>query len=269
MDEPRERPVAALPLPAPLDRIVDARAWFRDAVGESGGEVYRLHRAGAPDLYLKRGCGEVADAVVDEMVRLRWLQGRTAVPAVRGFVLDGADAWLLTEALPGRTAWQVLTDDPSGGAAIAQALGAHLAEVHAIPIVKCPFDAGLPLRMAQAWQRIEAGAVDADDFDDDHEGWTPQAVWDEMTALLPVAPDLVVTHGDYSLDNILVADGAVVGCIDWDRAGVADRYQDLAILANCLDEFGGDLRDAFFAGYGLADPDVRKLRLYRCLDEMF
>lgn len=265
----RDYPVGPLNLPGSLATIVGARDWARDVVGESGGEVYRLHAAGTPDLYLKHGTGSVADAVVDEMVRLRWIAAHVAAPALRGFVLDGTGAWLLTDAVPGRTAWQIMTDEPGERQAVVRALGGYLAALHAVPLARCPFDSGLAIRTAQAWDRVERDEVDVDDFDDDHAGWTARDVWAEIESLLPVVPDLVVTHGDYSLDNIFVAGGIVTGCIDWGRAGVADRYQDLAILANCLDEFDRDLRGVFFEAYGLASPDEHKLRLYRCLDEMF
>lgn len=63
-----------------------------------------------------------------------------------------------------------------------------------------------------------------------------------MQGLLPLASDPVVTHGDYSLDNLLPHEGDVVGCIDAGRVGIADRYQDVAILWNCVGEFGTALQ---------------------------
>ena len=90
-----------------------------------------------------------------------------------------------------------------------------------------------------------------------------------MQALLPLDPDPVVTHGDYSLDNLLLRDGQVVGCIDASRVGVADRYQDLAIMWNCLGEFGAPLQERFMRSYGIADIDQGKLTLHLLLDELF
>lgn len=263
------REIAAEPLavPASLAPFIAGYRWSRNLVGEAGAAVYRLHAAGRSDLYLKHGDGHVADAVTDEMARMRWLGRHVATPEVRGFVLDEAGAWLLMSAVPGRTAYQILAEEPVLGPAIVAALAAHLRALHAIPVAACPFDSGHQVRMTLARARIDARLVDEDDFGAMHEGWTAEQVWDVMTALLPLAPDPVVTHGDYSLDNILIAGGQVAGVIDLDRVGIADRYQDLAILADSLDEFG--LRERLFDAYGIPEPDARKLRFHLCLDEMF
>ncbi len=265
----REVGVEPVMVPASLADLVAGYRWSRDLVGESGGSVYRLAADGRPTLYLKHGVGETAAAVVDELVRRQWLDGRLAVPRLCGFVALPDAAWLLTTAIPGRTAFQWLQDSPLDRPAIVAALAAHLRLLHALPSETCPFDASLSHHMALARLRLEAGAVDEEDFGDDHAGWTAQQVWDELTAALPLPADRVVTHGDYSLDNILIADGRVTGCIDVGRLGVADRYQDLAILWQCLGEFDPALQDQLFRDYGIAEPDTAKLRVYGNLDEFF
>lgn len=265
----RERPVAPPALPVTIGELVEGHCWARDLVGEAGCAVYRLHRPGGPDLYLKHGRGPFADDVVDEMVRLRWLAGQAAVPAVRHFAIDADDAWLLTTALPGRTAYQVLEGDPANGPAVVDALADFLRRLHALPVERCPFNSDHRLRLAMARDRMDAGLVDTDDFDEARRGWSTGQLWDELMALLPIAADRVVTHGDFSLDNILIVDGRVAGCIDVGRAGLADRYQDLAILWNCLGEFGAALQDRLFAGYGIGHPDARRLRFHLALDECF
>lgn len=243
--------------------------WARDQVGESGAAVYRLSgRPGAPDLFLKTGTGPTASEIAGEMVRLEWLSGHLPVPPIRHFVFTPEKAWLLTEALPGRTAWQLLDDglDPH---AILDLLAAFLRRLHAIPAQRCPFTADHALRLAEARLRIDAGLVDPEDFDPERQGWTPEQVWEEIQRLLPISPDAVVTHGDFSLDNLLIADGRISGCIDAGRLGVADRYQDLAILWNNLGEFGEGLQKHLFTAYGIGLADQHKLRFHLLLDELF
>jgi len=265
----REVAVSPVGVPASLAPMVAGRQWARDTVGEAGASVHRLHAAGRPDLYLKHGAGELADAIVDEMTRTRWLARHLPVPGVEAFVLDGDGAWMLMSAVVGRTAHQLLEEEPGSRNAVVDALAAHLRAVHAIPSGDCSFDAGPALRLGQARARIDAGLVEEDEFDPAREGWPAERVWDAMTALLPLPFDRVVTHGDYSLDNILIEDGHVVGTIDHGRVGIADRYQDLAILWNCLGEFDPALQTRLFAAYGIDAPDQGRLGFHLMLDEMF
>ena len=264
------REVAAVPpaMPEPIASAVAGYRWARDTVGESGAAVYRLHASDRPTLFLKHGTGDVAAAVADEAARLAWLAAHLPVPEVVGFVA-GRDAWLLTAALPGRTAYQRLAEEPESRVATVDALTDLLRRLHALPVGRCPFDSGHELRLAHARQRLIAGEVDADDFGAEHAGWSPEQVWEEMVGLLPLAADPVVTHGDYSLDNILLGDGGTCGCIDVGLAGVADRYQDIAILWHSLAEFGAEWQQRFLHGYGIAEPDMARLRFHLCLDEFF
>lgn len=267
---PRERPIKPVRLPASIAPLVAGRTWARDLVGESGAALYRLHAPdGGGDLYLKHGRGLIADDLTDEMVRLRWLAGRIEVPAIRHFVATADEAWLLMTALPGRTAYQMLEAEPAERPAIVAAIARFLRRLHALPVEQCPFNSDHRLRLAHARQRFDAGLIDTGDFDDERRGWTADQVWATMTALLPFTTDPVVTHGDFSLDNILIADGVVAGCIDIGRVGVADRYQDIAILWSSLGTFGAALQHAFLAEYGIERSDDRKIDFHLLLDECF
>jgi aminoglycoside 3'-phosphotransferase-1 len=266
----REERCEAIPLPAELSAAVAGYAWARNNVGESGGAVYRLHgKPQAPDLFLKQGHGAVADDIVDEMTRLRWIGAYIPAPAVVHFVTVPGEAWLLMTALPGETAYQALEARPQDRLAIVDSLAVFLRRVHAIPVGECPFNSDHVYRLALARKRIDARLVEEEDFDEERAGWTAEQVWQAMHRLLPFAPDPVVTHGDFSLDNILMVDGEVTGCIDMGRVGIADRFQDLAIMWNCLGEFAGDLQDRFIAQYGLAELDPVKLPFHLMLDELF
>ncbi|MDN2694831.1 aminoglycoside 3'-phosphotransferase [Janthinobacterium sp. SUN073] len=259
-------------MPASLRAAVAAYQWTRDSVGESDAAVYRLRgRDGAPDLYLKHGRGSAAADLADELARLRWLAPYLAVPAVVQFacVADPEQAWLLMTAMPGTTASAVLEANPALGPVMVDALAAFLRRLHALPVSDCPYDAGQAVRLLQARQRIDAGLVDADDFDAGRQDWTAEQVWTALQGNLPRVPDLVVTHGDFSLENIVMHEGTVVACIDVGRAGIADRYQDLAIAWRALGELDAALQQRFVEQYGLLDIDQGKLQFHLLLDELF
>lgn len=260
-DAVREEACAAAPVPTTMSAELDGYEWARNTVGESGGAVYRLHgKPYAPNLFLKHGRDAVADDVTDEMVRLRWLANHMPVPMVAHFVRTPDEAWLLMTAMRGKTAYQVLESSPDAGPNVVDALVRFLRRLHAIPVNACPFNSDHAFRLTRARARINAGLIEVDDFDEEREGWTAEQVWEEMHTLLPLSPDPVVTHGDFSLDNLLIHEGEVVGCIDVGRVGIADRYQDLAILWNCLGEFDPSLQESLFHQYGIVDPDLRKLQ---------
>jgi aminoglycoside 3'-phosphotransferase-1 len=244
--------------------------WARNTTGQSGGAVYRLQgKTNCPDLFLKHARGDGAADIVDEMVRLQWLRERLPVPVVRQFIWDSEEAWLLMTALPGRTACALLRTDAENRFALVDAIAGFLRRLHAIPVSECPFNSAYDHRLARGRERIDAGLVDEGDFDEERDGWTAEQVWAELHQLLPFTSDRVVTHGDFSLDNLLVVDGKVVGCIDVGRLGIADRYQDLAILWNGLGEFGEPIRKRLFTAYGIRHADEGKLQFHLLLDELF
>ncbi|MCT8268303.1 APH(3')-I family aminoglycoside O-phosphotransferase [Afifella sp. JA880] len=269
-DADREEACEPASVPGHMSGDLAGYRWMRDSVGQSGGSVFRLHgKPNGPDAFVKHGEGGLADDLSDEMVRLRWLAGYISVPALISFTRTSSEAWLVTTALRGKTAYQVLEADPATRLAIVDALAAFLRRLHAIPVCVCPFKSDHAYSLARARERLDAGLVDVDDFDAERKGWTAEQVWEEMHRLLPLAPDAVVTHGDFSLDNLVIFEGEVTGCIDVGKAGVADRYQDLAIMWNCLGEFDRSLQERFLQQYGVVDVDWRRLQFHLMLDEFF
>ncbi|GAA0605288.1 APH(3') family aminoglycoside O-phosphotransferase [Paenochrobactrum glaciei] len=266
----RERDTQSITLPASMQSLIDGYSWKENLVGMSGGKVFRLVApAGKSDLYLKYGHGSTARDITDEMVRLDWLKQHINVPEVLSFTKTGDEAWLLTRALTGRTAYQMLEDAPENHLLIVEACTRFLTKLHNIPVDDCPFNSSHHMRLALARKRLEAGLVDTDDFGGLYQGATAQQVWDDIQRCLPLAHEPVVTHGDFSLDNILISGTEVIGCIDVGRAGIADRYQDLAILWDCLGEFDASLQSHLWTAYGLASLNQNHLRFHLGLDEFF
>ena len=265
----REYSVEPPELPAGLRPHLLGYEWSRDTVGESGDAVYRLWKRGVtPDLFLKCALSQSAWDVAGEMLRLQWLGNHVPVPAVKALFATPDEAWLLTAALAGKTAYQRLDASADKGPVVVDALAGLLRRLHAIPVESCPFNSDHLLRLGEARWRLDRKMVKGADFDEGEAGWTPERVWTEMTSLLPLVPDPVVTHGDFSLDNILIADDGVATCIDVGRAGIADRYQDIAIAWHCLGEFGAPLQRRLLTSYGIAQADYAKIRFHLLLDKL-
>lgn len=91
--------------------------------------------------------------------------------------------------------------------------------------------------------------------------------------------DLVLSHGDFCLPNILAIDERIGGYIDLGKMGQADRWQDVAIVLRSLkhnaEGFYNEGRAYFdFRPEMLLDRlgiemDETKLRYYLLLDELF
>jgi aminoglycoside 3'-phosphotransferase-2 len=122
---------------------------------------------------------------------------------------------------------------------------------------------------------VNANLVDEADFDDARAGRSATEVFAELLATTAPDEDLVFTHCDFSLPNIILQQTAngeveVAGLIDCGRAGMADRYQDLALIVrDVAGTFGDACVAPFLLAYGA--PELRRDRLayYTLLDEFF
>ncbi len=233
-------------------------------LGRSGAAVYRLVAPRRATRFLKLG---PAETLVAEAERLHWLAGRLPVPEVHQFIQTATHDYLLLAAIPG-----VDASNRSHAAdlpAMIRGLAAGLRLLHALPIDDCPFDETLPSKLARARQRAAAGLINLADFDKERQEKSAAELLADVIANAPAQEDLVFTHGDYCLPNILLHGDQLCGFIDLGRAGVGDRYQDLALAARSLAyNFGAEWVPHFFAAYDI-EPDETKIHFYKLLDEFF
>lgn len=235
-------------------------------IGKSGDDVVRLARDAVPLLFLKSEAMHPLSQVPDEAERLRWLRAQgMPCPEVVDFTTEAGRHWLLMRALPGRD----FASAPEIAPEHLVALAANaLRRLHSLDPQHCPFDHRPGLRVRLARQRLDAGRVDAEDLDEP--GGDLEALYARLCQTIPFELDLVVTHGDASMPNLMVsADGSFTGFIDCGRLGVADRWQDLAIAMESIAYNFGDTHVLpFLARYG-TPLDVDKRDWHRLLDEFF
>jgi kanamycin kinase/aminoglycoside 3'-phosphotransferase-2 len=157
-----------------LHRLIGRDAvWSADHEG-AGGTALRV-TSGSEVFYVKHG--PLAQA---EHLRLRWLRGRVPVPEVVAFedavlVLADVGAPSLETAAP---------------ADMGSVLGRTLRVLHELPVAECPFDGRLPVALERTCANVRDGLVDPDDFDDDHQGLTPEAIQERLPATRPPVDDL-------------------------------------------------------------------------------
>ena len=262
-----------LELPEALAYLLDAGPWEVRTFGYSGVEIYRIEHA-LPEgaAWLKVSSNRPFMDLGAERRVLKWLEGRLSVPQVRRYVqdLDARREWLLLTEVPGQDCTEPeFVNDPEP---MVRLLAQGLRMMHAIDINDCPFDQRLDHKLAEAGQRVARGLVDADDFERENLALSPETLYRRLRATRPPDEDLVFTHGDYCLPNILIHEGGLGGFVDLAMAGVSDRYQDLALAARSLrHNLRGEERwvDLFLQTYGIAEPDEAKMAYYTLLDELF
>jgi len=229
-------------------------------VNQVGGVTYRVGQgryvkwapAGVPELDLAA-----------EAVRLTWAGRFTPVPEVLDLGADDDGTWLVTAAIPARSAvvapW---ADRPAEAAA---AIGAGLRALHDdLPVGECPFSWSAEARVARAVEHLDAGDTPA--------SWSPEhrdlTVDEARARLLDIPPvdALVVCHADACAPNTLVGDdGRWAAHVDLGRLGVADRWADLAVAAwSTVWNYGPGYDVHVYDAYGV-EPDARRIAYYRLL----
>ena len=109
-----------------------------------------------------------------------------------------------------------------------------------------------------------------DDFDAERRGWSAAQVWNELHRTRPAGEDLVLTHGDACLPNLILNGEYLEGFVDVGRLGIADRHADLSLAHRSLMfNLGPEMAERFLDVYGRELLDPAKLEYYRLLDELF
>ncbi|GMA15596.1 aminoglycoside 3'-phosphotransferase [Deinococcus metallilatus] len=254
-----------LTLPDPLRRVLPAARWEAVTEGCSGAGVWRSQKYVVK--VQERG-GPTVSTLLQERERLRWLWGRVPVPSVVGYEITPTHEYLAMTRLPGLPMSH--PDAALHPERVTDLLARALRELHALPVRECPFNMSLPVTLRLARERVRAGAVDEADFDDERQGWSAAEVFNELVRTRPGTEDIVVTHGDACLPNVILNGEYVEGFVDVGRAGLADRHADLALAWRSLrHNLGPEHAERFLDLYGRAWVDERKLAYYRLLDELF
>ena len=253
-------------LPQTLSETLSGYVWQQNLTGFSSSQVFHLKSPGGENLYLKTA-HRVDSELAEEKQRLEWLKGKLSVPEVRLFVQTDERDYLLISEIEGAGAHEDLWKENVRRAIELLAKGVRM--IHSLPVADCPFDETLEAKIERARRRMELGLADESDFDDERQGRTAEDLFRELIATKPVSEDLVFTHGDYCLPNVLFKDWQISGFVDLGRAGVADRYQDIALLARSVCYNFGEKWTPFVFEALEIEPDWERIEFYKLLDEFF
>ncbi|MCL2462779.1 MAG: aminoglycoside 3'-phosphotransferase [Defluviitaleaceae bacterium] len=253
--------------------------------GFSGSQLYIIRQNNGKNngsFYLKYMPAGEQKSLQREADVMRWLRGALPVPEVVEFETDERGDFLLMTEIPGTSFAEARHIGPE---ALVKKYADALRRVHEVSIAGCPFDESNEVKARRALGRCETGLVNPDYFREDRLGMSVE----DIKKLLSGAPrpkseagDLVFTHGDYCFPNVILADGdndGIGGYIDLSAAGVADRYQDVAVGARSvlfnmkLRGLDADAAEAmaavFLREYGIERADAEKMEWFQLLDDFF
>ncbi len=260
------QPIAALP--EPLGKMITNYAWNQITIGKSQAKVFCLKKGNYPTYYLKVAHKLPRRDLLEEKNVLGWLRNKLPVPEVIHFAEDDNHDYLLLSEIPGANA-AGLTDGVNK-AGLVKLIAQGLRTIHEIPIDGCPFDRSLNVEIKIAQYNVNNSLLDDGDFDDARLGLSAKTLYEELIRNKPKMEDMVFTHGDYCLPNIMILENSVSGFIDLHRAGISDRYKDIALAIRSINSnLGAGLESDFFKEYGLPQPDWEKIEYYKLLDEFF
>lgn len=247
--------------------------WMPVHRGESGAEVFHSSDGRR---YAKRVPEPQIAALEAERDRLTWLgNAGIPVPRVLDWTTDSTSGpILITSAVAG-----VPADTLDAPALIVAwpSIAAAVRRLHAVYPADCPFDSGVAWRFDLAESVVSRGAVNPEFLPVEQQQTSPDLL---IARLRPrrehleslEATDLVVTHGDLTLANLLIDPrrAEVAGFIDLGRAGRGDRHADLALLLETAREIWSDAAQArarFEQIYGRTLDPIR-LQDYLHLDPL-
>jgi aminoglycoside phosphotransferase len=262
-------------LPKNLAQILVNAKFQAITTGRSGAGVYLATNLPEYDnAYLKIASPKKGINLKHEKDVLNWLKTKLRVPKVVCFEQDNEFEYLLISAVEGNDV-SVFTAENPGNIELmklAATLAEELRRIHEIPITDCHFPQNLSIKFKLARERIERGLIDETDFLAKNQGKTAGEIYQGLIERNMDDEDLVFTHGDFCLPNIIIKNTKVSGLIDWERGGIADRYQDIALFFRSFafnTRMSLNIEKVFCHHYGIKRLDKNKIEFYINLDELF
>lgn len=257
-------------MPEKLRTILEGSRFSKNNTGCSNSRVYHIQNLEmGGSAYLKVVFDPKVESLEREVEILKWLKGKLPVPEVYYFGQHQGKEFLLMSEVNGLDASSgVFKKNPEKMVTI---IAEGLRKVHAIDISDCPFDQRLEKKIQNAKYNVDHRLVDEEGFQPEHLGMRAGELYELVVEKKPEQEDLVFTHGDYCLPNVIINNDKLSGFIDLGRAGVADRYQDLALGFRTLKyNLGSESwAEMFLDFYGIEDVDYAKIEYYILLDELF
>lgn len=256
-----------LDFPEELKEILKEFTFEVNHIGCSKAKVLKLFN-NEKYLYLKISNKTSLFDLEKEKVILEWLSQKLEVPEIIYFGKKDDKVYLLLSEIQGRVSHFIESDEEKRRNI--KILAEGLKKIHSISMTSCPIN-NTPDKLLQlAKERVEKGDVDATQFDKRWSDKSPEELFEEVVKIKPNKYDLVFSHGDYCLPNILVEERSLSGFVDWSWGGINDRYFDFAAVIWSIGyNYGEEWVNYFLEDYGIENIDWNRLKFFQMLNEFF
>ncbi|QHQ62909.1 APH(3') family aminoglycoside O-phosphotransferase [Anaerocolumna sedimenticola] len=208
----------------------------------------------------------------NEHIMLQWLQDKLSVPYIYVSHKENDNNYLLMSKLKGQMAYSnYWLQRPKQQIHL---LAEGLKLLWAVDIRDCPYQNNIKNKLRLAKYRIENGLSGREDCEPETYGNNGfESPSELLTWLVNNQPEeeLVFSHGDYCPPNIFISDNKISGFIDLGRAGIADKWQDIALCVRSIGHNYG--KDSVYTSQLFEELGIKanweKINYYILLDELF
>lgn len=252
-------------LPEQIKMHVSDMECIQNDVGCSQATIYKFF-SNEKVLYLK--VESKSGELETEYNNIRWLQGKLLVPHIIEWVTDDGFNYLLLSEMKGRMACDdYYLQNPHMAVTL---LSEGIKQLQAVNINNCPINNDLNRKLYDASENIKNNYVDMTDWESNNRFTNPSELLKYLKNNKPKNEELVFTHGDYCLPNIFGMEEKIGGFIDMGRAGIADKWQDIALCIRSLHHnFHTEEYDELLLSQIGISMNKEKLDYYILLDELF
>lgn len=254
-------------LPHQLQSLLtnDDKVTFR---WENVAQTFYIQSKNGNNRYLKIQPRGLPESLERQAKKLIWCKNKIPVPEVIDFGVLGDYEFLLTLELPGYDAASKLAKHNVKETVVLIAHG--LRTIHDVSIEDCPFDNSIKQLMKIIKTNHEQGLMNSKDIYNIFGETNSIEVINELEFYFSSSKeDLVFTHGDYSMPNILINNANISGYMDLGNCGIADRYYDLAVAEkSIIRNYGIDYVELFFNSYGVSKVDKQRLENYKIVEQL-
>ena len=209
-------------------------------LGRSDTKVFKTKlKSNHQEVILKIQYIENKNNLKEEYERLKWIEGKLNTPKAYYYNETDNIKYLIMEYKKGAPSFKF--DD------IGYQLGKALKQIHQVNIKNCPFNKYSPEQLLSNF--LDKLDSIYPEIQDNYKDETKEKVIEFMKENIPT--DKVLTHGDYSMPNILINNDEI-SFIDLGELGISTKYLDIYYFMKSLKiNEKEEIFQDFLKGYGL------------------